>query len=391
MQQVISSNNKPIKLWLDELEKSALEQAKNLADLPFTYKWVALMPDCHTGYFMPIGTVLATEKVIIPAGVGVDIGCGMQVVETKIPIELLLENDKKLLKEIMGEIRKVIPVGFNKHKEVQSWFGFESLAPDIKIIQSNLENAIISLGTLGGGNHFIELQKDKENNLWIMLHSGSRNLGKQICDYYHKLAAKLNQEWHSNIDLKKQPAFLPINSKEGKEYYRCMIFALEFAKENRNHMMNNIQGIILKKLNCTKEVFKEDIDIHHNYATIENHFGKNVIIHRKGATSAKKGEIGIIPGSQGTNSYIVEGLGNLNSFMSCSHGAGRLMSRTKARNELNLEKEKKKLEGIIHSIRNKKDLDEAAGAYKPIDTVMKNQEDLVKIKTELTPIGVIKG
>jgi len=229
-----------------------------------------------------------------------------------------------------------------------------------------------------------------------MIHSGSRNLGLKIADHYNKLAIKLNEKWHSGVPKKWELAFLPIDSEEGQAYIREMNYAVEFALANRKLMMDRIMNIVRYVAGYNKDTdvsFDEMINIAHNYASQENHFGQNVWVHRKGATLAREGIIGIIPGSMGTHSYIVRGKGNPDSFESCSHGAGRLMSRTKARNELDLEAEKKLLDdqGIIHGIRSKNDLDEAPSAYKSIDKVMENQKDLVEVLVELTPLAVIKG
>ena len=394
MKQVISTEKKPIKSWVTDIEEGALEQAKNLANLPFIHKHIALMPDCHQGYGMPIGGVMAAKGVVIPNAVGVDIGCGMISMKTSLT-DIDTDTIKKIMggsKEFKGGIRGKIPVGFNHHKKDQSWNRFDN-APDIEIIQRELKSARKQIGSLGGGNHFIEIQKGDDNFIYIMVHSGSRNFGFQIAKIYNKLAQKLCKRWYSNIpEFKGEDglAFLPIETKEGKEYMTAMNYALEFAFGNRMIMIEYIKESFSDVIKCE---FCKEVNIHHNYAIFENHFNENIIVHRKGATSAKKGQIGIIPGSQGTASYIVEGLGNEDSFKSCSHGAGRLMSRKKARDILNLEEEKKKLDnqGIIHSVRNKCNLDEASGAYKNIDDVMNNQNDLVKIVTKLTPLAVIKG
>lgn len=386
-------NQIPIKSWIPEenyyADEKMVEQVENLAKLPFAFHHIALSPDGHVGFGMPIGGVLATKDVIVPNAVGVDIGCGMCAVKTS-----LTEIDKETLKKIMGEIRKVIPVGFNKHKEMQN----ELLMPidvneffgegKLPICYQEFENARKSLGTLGGGNHFIEIQKGSDGYIWIMIHSGSRNLGKQVADYYNKVAIELNKKWYSYQG--KELAFLPVDSEEGQAYLREMQYCVEFALANRKLMMDRVKECILNELDCE---FDDIINIAHNYASLENHFGKNVWVHRKGATSAKKGEVGIIPGSQGTKSYIVKGLGNPESFMSCSHGAGRKMGRNEAIKNLNLEEEIKRLDdmGVIHAIRGIKDLDEAPGSYKNIDEVMENQKDLVEILVELTPLAVIKG
>ncbi|MCW3788171.1 RtcB family protein [Plebeiibacterium sediminum] len=387
MKQVISTEKHPIKLWVDQIEDSAINQAKNLANLPFVYKHVALMPDAHTGYGMPIGGVLATKGVIIPNAVGVDIGCGMCAIKTNIE-----DMDTTELKQLMSHIRKTIPLGKNSHKEKQD----ESLMPqrgDVSNVMEQLySKALCQLGTLGGGNHFIEIQRGSDGYIWVMIHSGSRNIGKQIADFYNKKARQLNERWYTQVPINADLAFLPIETEEAHAYMNDMQYCIDFAFANRKQMMEKVKAGLLE-INQGNVVFDDIINIAHNYAAWENHYNENVLVHRKGATRAYKGEIGIIPGSQGTKSYIVEGLGNPESFMSCSHGAGRVMGRKQAQRELDLETEISRLneKGIIHAIRNTKDLDEAAGAYKDIDVVMANQKDLVKIKVELKPLAVVKG
>ncbi|HPD24585.1 MAG TPA: RtcB family protein, partial [Bacteroidales bacterium] len=261
----------------------------------------------------------------------------------------------------------------------------------MEIVSREYKSALKQLGTLGGGNHFIEIQKDKNDFLWIMIHSGSRNIGLKVAEHYNKKAAKFCEKYNLPVIPKADLSYFPIESKEASEYIREMNYCIEFAFSNRKLMMNRILETFAE--NFAIFYSGEIINIAHNYASLEEHFGENVYVHRKGATSAKKGETGIIPGSQGTNSYITEGLGNPESFMSCSHGAGRVMSRKKAIKSLDLHKEVKILEekGIIHSIRCQRDLEEAASAYKNIHEVMNFQKDLVKIKYELSPLAVIKG
>jgi len=377
----------PVKLWLEDIEQEAMEQATNLAMLPFAHHHVAIMPDAHSGYGMPIGGVLATNGVVIPNCVGVDIGCGMCALKTSMKE---FPNGTESLKKVMGDIRQVIPVGFDHQQNPYPWEGFNR-APEISIIQRQLEAATYQMGTLGGGNHFIEIQKGSDGHIWVMIHSGSRNFGLKIANEYHEIARHMCDRWHANIPH-QDLAFLPIEDNIAKEYIQAMNYALEFAKENRRIMMRTVLSILVENYPDAAGI-EEIYDVHHNYARWEHHFGMNVLIHRKGATSAREGEVGIIPGSQGTKSYIVEGLGNPESFTSCSHGAGRRMGRKAAQKQLSLEGEKRKLDerGIVHSVRNTADLDEAPGAYKDIDIVMKNQEDLVKIVVELTPLGVIKG
>lgn len=391
--KILNTEKIHIKLWLNDIEDGAMVQIKNLANLPFAFHHIAVMPDSHQGYGMPIGGVLATDNVIIPNAVGVDIGCGMCAIKTS-----LTEINTETLKKIMSGIRKSIPLGMNRHKEKQEGMPEGFTDNSFNIITRELTNAQKSLGTLGGGNHFIEIQKGSDGHIWIMIHSGSRNLGKQVADYYNKLAIQLNEKWHSAVPKNWELAFLPIDSEEGQAYLKEMQYCVDFALANRRLMMKRIIDILIEKVNPFNNITVDNygvdlINIAHNYATLENHFGKNVWIHRKGATLAREGNIGIIPGSQGTKSYIVKGKGNKESFESCSHGSGRKMSRTQAQKNLNLEDEIKKLndQGIIHAIRSVKDLDEASGAYKDISEVMKNQEDLVEILVELTPLAVIKG
>ena len=388
MKQIINTEHIPIKLWLDDIEEGALKQAHNLSNLPFAFKHVALMPDSHEGYGMPIGGVLATKGVIIPNAVGVDIGCGMCAVKTT-----LNEIKVETIKQIMSGIRSRIPLGFNHHKKRKD----ESLMPEVDIVEGGVvekqyQSALKQLGTLGGGNHFIEIQKGSDGYIWIMVHSGSRNIGLKVAEYYNRQARKLNERWFSGINPKWDLAFLPIEEPLAKDYMNEMKYCVEFAFASRKLMMQEIKEVFSEEFG-DRFAELEFINIAHNYAAWENHFGENVIVHRKGATRAYEGEIGIIPGSQGTKSYIVQGKGNPESFKSCSHGAGRVMSRKKAIRELDLDAEIAKLDqkGIIHGIRHKSDLDEASSAYKDIDVVMQNQNDLVDILVELTPLAVVKG
>jgi len=417
-----NTKNNVIKCWCDNPEEGAIEQAKNLADLPFVKHPVCLMPDTHQGYGMPIGGVVATSGVVIPNAVGVDIGCGMAAVKTDLT-ELSIDR----LKKIMTLIRKKIPVGFSHHKNPQSeelllkkYDTFSNMGyviDDLTICFEEYKKSLKSLGTLGGGNHFIEIQRGDDGYIWFMVHSGSRNLGLKVAKYYNEVAKEINNKYYSSVDNKLDLAFLPLDSEEARDYLKEMGFCLNYAQTNRDLMVDRIKeaftevpcsncngkgGFEGKKCpkceggltgeNCPVN-FEETINIHHNYARMENHFGKNLMIHRKGATSAKEGEIGIIPGSQGTSSYIVKGKGNKESLKSCSHGAGRKMSRTKAIKHLSLKHQQRLLDeqNILHAIRGEKDLDEAPGAYKDIDVVMEEQQDLVEVLVKLKPLAVIKG
>jgi tRNA-splicing ligase RtcB (3'-phosphate/5'-hydroxy nucleic acid ligase) len=388
--KVISTEKHPIKVWAEDIEQGAEQQLKNLANLPFIHQWVCAMPDCHQGYGMPIGGVIATKGVVIPNAVGVDIGCGMCAIKTS-----LTDISDEKLKEVLGCARKCIPVGF-KHLE---WPQDDSLMPELKdnmpIVDEQYEKALFQLGTLGGGNHFIEIQKGSDGNIWIMIHSGSRNLGKMVADHYNKKAVELNELWHTSIPKAWELAFLPADSELAVAYLNEMQFCVDFALANRKLMMEIVIRI-LEQMNLIPAQEAESygnnmINIAHNYAQLENHMGKNVYVHRKGATRARPGEIGIIPGSMGTSSYIVEGLGNFQSFMSCSHGAGRRMGRKEAIKTLNLAEEQAKMKGIIGAPRTQDELEEAPGAYKNIEDVMKQQKDLVKINVSLSPLAVIKG
>lgn len=379
--RVINTERVPIKLWLNDIEDAALQQARNLANLPFAYKWVAIMPDSHPGYGMPIGGVLAASEVIVPNAVGVDIGCGMCAVRTS-----LTEIDRGTLESVLAEIRCVIPVGFDHQLENQPWEGFHG-APDIPIIQQELSSARRQLGTLGGGNHFIEIQQGDDGHIWAMVHSGSRNFGLKTAETYFHIARKLCERYPNDLP-DRDLSFLPMDTPQAQEYYKAMNYCLQFAQANRDLMMKRITDIL--SYVCGASIL-ETINIHHNYAAFETHYGRQVLVHRKGATRADAGLTGIIPGSMGTCSYITEGLGNPESFMSSSHGAGRRMGRKEATRELDLAEEQHKMAGIVHHLRSKKDLDEAPGAYKDIDQVMRDQQDLVKIKVTLKPLGVIKG
>ena len=375
----------PIKSWAWPLDDNAYEQAYELASHPFVVHHVALMPDCHMGYGMPIGGVIATKDVVIPNAVGSDIGCGMSVIKTNI---LISDIDMKLLDRIRTIVKSKIPIISYVHP--QEFDALEEKFPEVLLDQK--ENAMKQLGTLGQGNHFIEFQAGDDGYLWIMIHSGSRNLGYYVNKKYSKIATDLCE--YQNIKLpNKDIASLFVDSLYGHEYLKCMNFCLDYAYHNRNRMMQKIVYIIQ---NLSTKFTYNFYNIHHNYATLETHFNEQVWIHRKGATSAKKDQIGIIPGSMGTSSYIVKGLGNKESFESCSHGAGRVMGRNDASRNLSYDECIKSMDGILFDGFKKGrktdfDLGEAPSAYKDIDYVMESQSDLVKIVHKLKPLAVIKG
>lgn len=399
----------PVKIWLnarEEMEESCMQQARNLAQLPFVHKWVCLMPDTHTGMGMPIGGVLATKGVIIPNAVGVDIGCGMNFVSTNIPVASIRDvatGNGTLIQNIIGDILRNVLVGFNSHKEKQESQVLDSLQENIEAYQANeelfplIEKAYYQVGTLGGGNHFIELQEDEKGMLGIMIHSGSRNFGKRICDYYHNCARELNSKWYSQVPDNFRLAFLPVDSEEGKEYILWMNLALNYAFENRQRMMENVVSMVSEKIEkFTGQILEcsEEVNCHHNYASLENHYGENVWVHRKGATRARNGEIAVIPGAMGSYSYVVMGKGNEESFCSSSHGAGRAYSRKGAMEAFTCEEVilDLKEQGVVLGKTKKADVaEESRFAYKDIDYVMDCQTDLVTPVKRLKTIGVVKG
>jgi tRNA-splicing ligase RtcB (3'-phosphate/5'-hydroxy nucleic acid ligase) len=399
----------PIKIWLENelsIEESCLEQAYHLSNLPFIHKWVSLMPDTHTGMGMPIGGVIATNGVIIPNAVGVDIGCGMGFIGTNIKIadlKAINTPNGSLIQGIIGDILRNIPVGFAKHKSTQTSYTLDKAineldkyAHDPELL-GEINAGYYQIGTLGGGNHFIELQEDEDGYLGIMVHSGSRHFGKQVCDHFNKLAKQLNEKWYSSVPLEHRLSFLPVEMEEGQRYINWMNLSLDFAYENRAKMLAKTKDILEKwidKYTGAVISYTDEINCHHNYASLENHYNKNVWVHRKGATRAREGEIGIIPGAMGSFSYIVRGKGNLESFCSSSHGAGRRYSRTAAMKNFSTEEVMLDLkqQGVVLGKNNKADVpEESRFAYKDIDEVMANQKDLVTPIKRLKTIGVVKG
>lgn len=381
--------------WCENPEAGAVKQAQNISRHPWLVGNVCLMPDTHEGYGMPIGGVAALGGAVCPNMVGVDIGCGMLAVKTSLT-QITTEQLKAILggsEDNQGGIRANIPVGMRHHKkgQIDPIFDDEERWASTVVCKQELESARCQLGTLGGGNHFIEIQKGDDGHIWFMLHSGSRNLGFKVANYYNDLAKAQCTLWKHDKIVEDDLAVLVQGTEAFDAYLREMQLCLDFAYANRQHMANAIKKEFKRVIpNCE---FLEAINIHHNYAALENHFSRNVWVHRKGATSAKAGELGIIPGSQGTASYIVCGTGSRVSMLSCSHGAGRKMSRKKAREQLTVEAETELLnsKGILHAIRGKDDLDEAPSAYKDIDVVMEEQKDLVGILVKLTPLAVVKG
>ncbi len=394
MLSVFSNSRVPIKLWspLEEVEPAAIQQLTNTASLPCVFKHVAVMPDVHLGKGATVGSVVATKGAVIPACVGVDIGCGMMAVKTPFTASQLPDS----LKQLRSVIESKVPVGFNKHKTplpaVQFWSGFAGFSDIPEILHDKMTNAIQQLGTLGGGNHFIELCLDTEQSVWVMLHSGSRNIGKEIAEVHIDTAKDLMRRYMIGLpdpDL----AYLVEGTKEFDDYWRDLQWAQSYAMKNRELMMREVlSAVATVMLDDPRAPIERlvEVNCHHNYATREHHFGDNVIVTRKGAVRARKDDRGIIPGSMGTRSYIVRGLGNPDSYCSCSHGAGRRMSRGEAKRTFTLSD----FENQTAGIECRKDagvLDEIPGAYKDIDQVMDNQKDLVEIESTLSQVLCIKG
>ena len=387
----------PILCWADDADVETLRQAENLASLPFVVDHIALMPDAHVGFGMPIGGVVATEGVVIPNAVGVDIGCGMVAWRTGVAAAGM----RPWFEAIVASIQQEIPVGFEHRrprigeKLAERWcpqlLGLLESRPRATAYLSGYDKIVEQVGTLGGGNHFIELQSDPDGVLWVMLHSGSRNVGLQINARFNKLAKQMHK---SSPGASMGLSHLEADSDAGRDYIAHMQFALEFARCNRLVMMRLCQEIV-RHTPGGHEASSDDADgslinIHHNYAAMEEHLGRRLWVHRKGATSARAGQTGIIPGSMGTRSYIVRGLGSPASFMSCSHGAGRVMGRKQARERITMTRFKESMAGVLFDAK-PANLDEAPDAYKDIDTVMASQRDLVAIVTELRPLAVVKG
>lgn len=392
----ITKGKVPVKIYTDDIEHEAYQQLLNISHLPFVHSHVAAMPDVHYGKGATVGSVIPCKGAIIPAAVGVDIGCGMNALRLSINADELPDN----LRAVRSAIEAAIPVGFDMHKKDMA--KASTLRPlsdrlhDIlgkhpkmyKEDKRKFKTWVRQLGTLGGGNHFIELCLDENQDVWIMLHSGSRGIGNTIGQYFINLAKKdMGQHLHSLPD--KDLAYLTEGTQHFDDYVEAVHWAQDYAMENRREMMRLIVDALKKKL-PKFGISKEAINCHHNYVSIEDHFGEQVHITRKGAIRAGEGELGIIPGSMGAKSYIVKGKGNPQSFCSCSHGAGRRMSRGKAKRHFNEQDLQAQTEGI-ECRKDKGVLDEIPGAYKDIDVVMQNQNDLVDVVHTLRQVVCVKG
>ncbi len=385
----LQSEHAPIKIWspIHEVESSALDQLKNTASLPFIFKHVAVMPDVHYGIGATVGSVVATKGAIVPACVGVDIGCGMMAAKMPFKSKRLPDN----LQGLFDAISKAVPVGQDMHNTGIPFpiegYGFLP----IKVLDDPMR-IVKQMGTLGGGNHFIEVCLDLEENVWVMLHSGSRGIGNKIGNYYIDQAKKIMEAEQIKL-VDPNLAYLHDGTALFNEYWRDLQWAQRYAMKNREVMMTLVMRSIAQEIFGNANTVVSPlltVNCHHNYAEREDHYGENVIVTRKGAVRARVGDMGIIPGSMGTRSYIVEGLGNAESFCSCSHGAGRVMSRGKAKKAFTLADVELQTAGIMC----RKDegiIDELPGAYKNIDQVMENQKDLVRIVAQLRQVLCVKG
>lgn len=404
IQLTLNKGRVPVKVWTRDIEQEAMQQLLNVAQLPIVHGHVAAMPDVHAGIGATVGSVIPTKAAIIPAAVGVDIGCGMNAVRLSLAANELPDS----LYGVRKAIEAAVPVGFAQHdsskvKGSQHARTARTLAqrldaivdkhPGLAKMQRRFaETWMCQLGTLGGGNHFIELCLDEAQRVWVMLHSGSRGIGNVMGRYFIEAARK--QAMRNHVDLPDRDlAYFSAGEAWFDDYVEAVSWAQDYALMNRREMMRLVLDVLQRELSPRIDAWRiegEAINCHHNYVAQEEHFGEKLFVTRKGAISAREGEMGIIPGSMGAKSYIVRGLGNAQSLCSCSHGAGRRMSRTAAKrafNRLDLEEQTRGVEcrkdgGVI---------DEIPGAYKDIDVVMDNQRDLVEVVHTLKQVVCVKG
>lgn len=396
IKRVITKGKVPVNIYTEDIDQGAYDQLAKIAELPFIHSHIAAMPDVHKGIGATVGSVIPTAGAIIPAAVGVDIGCGMNAVRLSLTANDLPES----LKNARHAIEDAVPVGFAMHKSVKARHstvsaldtGIEGVLQRHPSVGKMLKNVSRTwtqqIGTLGSGNHFIELCLDENDDVWIMLHSGSRGIGNVIGRYFIELAKKDISRLQKNLPDKDLAYF-----SEGTEYFDDYVNAVHWAQDyalwNRREMMRlTIEALksVLPVFNVTKEA----INCHHNYVAVEKHYGRSVYLTRKGAISAREGELGIIPGSMGAKSYIVAGKGDAKSFCSCSHGAGRTMSRTAAKRAYNADDLAQQTIGV-ECRKDAAVVDEIPAAYKDIDVVMDNQKDLVSIVHTLKQVVCVKG
>jgi len=373
----------------ETVESEAMGQLQNIAALPWTFKHVAVMPDVHYGKGATVGSVIAMRDAVSPAAVGVDIGCGMTAVRTSLRAEDLPES----LRKLRTNLERAVPVGFNQHKATAFtsrdakdwdpfWRAFDDLTP---VVKANSAKALHQMGTLGGGNHFIEICLDTTGQVWVMLHSGSRGIGNLLAQHHIEVARGLA---HNQSLPDRDLAVFLAHTPQMAAYRHDLFWAQDYARRNRAVMLRLICDVLRKEF--PQVTFEDPISAHHNYVAEETHFGEDVMVTRKGAIRAGRGDMGIIPGSMGTGSYIVRGLGNPDSFESASHGAGRRMSRNKARKQFS-EADLAEQTAGVECRKDRGVVDEIPAAYKDIDEVIRNQEDLVEVVAKLKQVICVKG
>ena len=386
--QVYNKSRHPVKAWvadLADIEPQAMRQLHNTASLPFIFRHVAVMPDVHFGLGAAIGTVIASDQAVIPSAVGVDIGCGILAARTALHAGDLPSS----LAELRGEIERAIPLGFQSHREaVLPDYSFKEVACKGQLKGEIFQRGALQLGTLGGGNHFIEVCLDEEERVWIMLHSGSRHIGYAVAAVYIKEAKRLTKQ--ARVALPDANlAYIDRNHELFDRYINDASFCQDYARRNRLLMLEQVHRI-MERLLGRRLRLSSQVQCHHNYISRERHFGRDVYVTRKGAVRARKGELGIIPGSMGTRSYIVRGKGHPASFHSCAHGAGRTMSRKAARRRFTTADLARQTEGV-ECRKDRGVLDEIPQAYKDIDQVMANQQELVEVVHTLRQVLCVKG
>ena len=396
IKKVLTSECVPVKIWTDDVDEKSEQQLVNIASLPFIHHHVAAMPDVHLGIGATIGSVIATRKAIIPAAVGVDIGCGMVACRLSITGN---ELDEKSLKKVFDQISRDVPVGRDQHRDERALVAaaapfasrLEAMTqkhPRLLKAFGKFSKWVNQLGTLGGGNHFIEVCLDEANQVWLMLHSGSRGIGNALASYFIELARQDMERWMIQLP-DRDLAYFAEGSEHFGDYVEAVTWAQEYAMRNRREMVDLVLAALKRHLPAF-DVTGEVVNCHHNYVALEHHYCADVWVTRKGAIRAREGDLGIIPGSMGTRSYIVRGKGNPESFSSCAHGAGRKMSRTAAEKQFSAADLVRQTEGVICR-KDKGVVDEIPGAYKDIDTVMANQTDLVDVMHTLKQVVCVKG
>ncbi|MBD9362253.1 RtcB family protein [Methylomonas sp. EbB] len=396
IKKVMTENHVPVKIWTDDVDDRSMEQLGNIAKLPFIHHHIAAMPDVHLGLGATIGSVIATHKAIIPAAVGVDIGCGMVAARLSITANDL---DEKSLKKVFDQITRDVPVGRAQHADNRVLVdAVQPFEPSLKRLTDRHPELLKSfgkfskwmnqMGSLGGGNHFIEVCLDEADQVWVMLHSGSRGIGNAIADHFIKLARKDMERWMINLP-DRDLAYFPEGTEHFDDYVEAVHWAQEYAMQNRQCMLDLVLSALARHLPAF-EVTTEAVNCHHNYVAHEHHYGANVWVTRKGAIRAREGDLGIVPGSMGAKSYIVRGKGNPESFNSSAHGAGRKMSRTAAEKAFTETDLANQTVGVICR-KDKGVIDEIPGAYKDIDQVMANQNDLTEILHTLKQVVCVKG